>query len=99
MPIVKWPTPNFGSARSMQTGQFEANCDCGFVQPLERFQPNIFLMGSITMEKGLKTSEESKTLEMPKRAEELRQSPVLGAEAMAQSKRCPLVSNPVLPES
>lgn len=94
MPIVKWPTPNFGSARSMQTGQFEANCDCGFVQPLERFQPNIFLMGSITMEKGLKTSEESKTLEMPKRAEELRQSPRLGCRGYGAVQTLPASEQP-----
>jgi hypothetical protein len=94
MPIVKWPTPNLGSARSLQAGQFEANREYGFVQPMERFQPNIFLMGSITMEKGLKTSEESKTLEMPKRAEELRQSPRLGCRGYGAVQTLPASEQP-----
>ncbi|HUD74311.1 MAG TPA: PilZ domain-containing protein [Terracidiphilus sp.] len=64
------------------------------MQPLERFQPNIFLMGSITMEKGLKTSEESKTLEMPKRAEELRQSPRLGCRGFGAIQTLPASERP-----
>ena len=74
--------------------QFEANRDYGFMQPLERFQPDIFLIGSITMEKDLKTSEASKTSEKPKRAEELRHSPRLGCGGMGAIQKLPACEPP-----
>ncbi|MGA2833292.1 MAG: PilZ domain-containing protein [Terracidiphilus sp.] len=74
--------------------QFEANCDNGFVQPLERFQPNIFLMGSTTMRKDLTASEESKTPETPKRDEELRQSPRLGCRGFGAIQTLPASERP-----
>ena len=64
------------------------------MQPLEKFQPNIFLMGSITMEKDLKTSEESKTPEMPPGVEELRQSPRLGCRGIGAIQTLPASALP-----
>jgi len=75
-------------------GQFEANCNYGFMQPLGRFQPNVILMGSITMEKGLRTSEESKAPEMPKNAGEHRQSPRLGCRGFGAIQTLPANERP-----
>jgi hypothetical protein len=63
---------------------------------VEKFQPNILLTGPITMEKDLKTSEESKTPEMRKGAEELRQSPRLGCRGIGEIQTLP-VSEPPCP--
>jgi len=92
-PVEKIQRPNADSAMAdteleapypCRPGQLEANCDYGFVQPLEKFQPNIFLMGSITMEKDLKTSEESKTPEM-RRGRGTPAKPRLGCRGIARS--------------
>jgi hypothetical protein len=59
-----------------------------------RFQPNIFLMRSMTMEKDLKTSEESKTNGMPPGGEELRQSPRLGCRGIGAIQTLPPSEQP-----
>lgn len=46
------------------------------------------------MEKNLKTSEESKVFEMPKRAEELRQSPRLGCRGLGAVQTLPASERP-----
>ena len=51
-------------------------------------------MGSITMGKDLKTSEESKTPEMPKRDEELRESPRLGCRGFGAIQTLPANEQP-----
>ena len=95
MPIVQRPTPNKGEHRLLaEWGQFEANCVYGFVQPRESLQPNIFTMGSITMEKDLKTSEESNTPEMPTTHEEHRHSPRLQCTGIAGIQTLPACEKP-----
>ncbi|MGA3011481.1 MAG: PilZ domain-containing protein [Terracidiphilus sp.] len=61
---------------------------------MEKFQPNIFLMGSKAMERDLEASEESKTPETPKRDEELRQSPRLGCRGFGAIQTLPASEQP-----